>query len=81
MYKQYYDVGEKILKQLNSKLNQEELTIEEIEEIIEAFGDAASRAKMVEFDLVEVHGGHGYLVNNFLSPRYNRRTDFFGASL
>ena len=59
----------------------EELTMEEIEEIIEAFGDTALRAKIVEFDLVEIHGGHGYLVTNFLSPYYNKRTDFYGGSL
>ncbi|RLI33825.1 NADH oxidase, partial [Candidatus Bathyarchaeota archaeon] len=40
----------------------EELTYEEIQEIIEAFGDAALRAKMAGFDMVEVHGAHGYLI-------------------
>ena len=59
----------------------EELTFEEIVEIVDAFGDAALRAKQVEFDMVEVHGAHGYLITNFLSPRTNKRTDWYGGSL
>lgn len=59
----------------------EELTFEEIAEIIEAFGDAARRAKMAGYDLVEIHGAHGYLITNFLSARTNKRTDWYGGSL
>ena len=59
----------------------EELTFEEIEEIIEAFGDAALRAKQACFDMVEIVGCHGYLITNFLSPRTNRRTDWYGGPL
>jgi 2,4-dienoyl-CoA reductase-like NADH-dependent reductase (Old Yellow Enzyme family)/thioredoxin reductase len=59
----------------------EELTIEEIEEIVEAFGDAALRAKQTGFDMVEIVGSHGYLVTNFLSPLANRRTDGYGGHL
>jgi 2,4-dienoyl-CoA reductase-like NADH-dependent reductase (Old Yellow Enzyme family)/thioredoxin reductase len=59
----------------------EELTFEEVIEIIEAFGDAAVRAQMAGFDMVEVHGAHGYLITNFLSPRTNKRTDWYGGSL
>lgn len=59
----------------------EELTFEEIQEIVEAFGDAALRARMAGFDLVEVHGAHGYLITNFLSPRTNKRADWYGGSL
>ena len=58
----------------------DELTIEEIEQLIEDFGDAALRAKTVGFDIVEVHGAHGYLITNFLSPN-NRRPDWYGGSL
>ena len=58
----------------------DELTVEEIEELIGAFGDAAKRAQTVGFDMVEVHAGHGYLITNFLSPD-NRRPDWFGGSL
>jgi NADPH-dependent 2,4-dienoyl-CoA reductase/sulfur reductase-like enzyme len=59
----------------------EELTFEEIEEIIEAFGDAAARAKQTGFDMVEIVGCHGYLFTNFLSPLTNRRTDWYGGNL
>jgi 2,4-dienoyl-CoA reductase-like NADH-dependent reductase (Old Yellow Enzyme family)/thioredoxin reductase len=58
----------------------DELTIEEIEQIIQDFGDAAARAKVVGFDMVEIHGAHGYLITNFLSPQ-NRRPDWYGGSL
>jgi 2,4-dienoyl-CoA reductase-like NADH-dependent reductase (Old Yellow Enzyme family)/thioredoxin reductase len=59
----------------------EELTLEEIKEIVEAFGDAALRAKLVGFDMVEIHGAHGYLITEFLSPHTNKRTDSYGGSL
>ena len=58
----------------------DELRIEEIEQIIEDFGDAAARAKEVGFDMVEIHGAHGYLITNFLSPQ-NRRPDWYGGPL
>ncbi len=56
------------------------LTIEEIGGIVGAFGDAAQRAWMAGFDLVEVHGAHGYLITNFLSPHTNTRTDLYGGT-
>jgi len=59
----------------------EELTFEETRQIVEAFGEAALRAKQAGFDMVEVHGAHGYLITNFLSPRFNRRTDWYGGDL
>lgn len=55
-----------------------ELTIEEIKQILEAFGDAALRAKRAGFDGVEIHGAHGYLINEFLSPINNKRQDKYG---
>lgn len=58
-----------------------ELSIEEIHEIVEAFGDAARRVKQAGFDMVEIHGAHGYLITNFLSSHTNRRTDMYGGSL
>ncbi len=57
-----------------------ELTIPEIEELVEAFGQAARRTKAAGFDMVEIHGAHGYLINQFLSPWYNHRTDAYGGS-
>ncbi len=58
-----------------------ELAIEEIREIVNSFGDAALRAKQAGFDMVEIHGAHGYLITEFLSPHTNRRTDMYGGSL
>jgi len=63
-------------------LNQpcEEMSLARVEEIIDAFGKAALRAKKAGFDAVEIHGAHGYLLNQFLSPFSNQRTDKYGGS-
>lgn len=58
----------------------EQLSIDEIAQIVEAFGDAARRAVAAGFELVEIHGAHGYLITNFLSPHTNKRTDRYGGS-
>lgn len=59
----------------------DEITFEEILGVVKAFGQAAKRAEMAEYDMVEIHACHGYLISNFLSPRTNRRTDWYGGSL
>ena len=56
------------------------LTIQRIEEIIHKFVEAAERGKKAGFDLIEIHGAHGYLIGEFLSPHTNRRTDQYGGS-
>lgn len=53
---------------------------EEMEEIARKYGDAARRAVTAGFDAVEIHCGHSYLINQFLSPTTNCRTDEFGGS-
>jgi len=58
-----------------------ELTLEEIVEIVRSFADAATRALAAGFQGVEVHAGHGYLLQQFLSPWSNHRTDAYGGSV
>lgn len=58
-----------------------ELTIEEIQNYIKHYGQAALRVKKAGFDMVEVHGAHGKLISQFLSPYTNRRTDQYGGSV
>ena len=58
----------------------EELTIDEIHQLVEDFGKAAWRAKTAGFQVVEIHGAHGYLITNFLSPFTNQRKDWYGGS-
>jgi len=57
------------------------LNIDEIREIVDAFGDAAQRSMDAGFDGVQIHGAHGYLVSQFLSRLANRRTDEYGGNL
>jgi 2,4-dienoyl-CoA reductase-like NADH-dependent reductase (Old Yellow Enzyme family)/thioredoxin reductase len=57
-----------------------ELTIGEIKSLVEKFGDTAFRAKQCGFDGVEIHGGHGYLITQFMSPYSNKRVDEYGGS-
>lgn len=58
-----------------------QLTTAEIRSVVEAFGTAARRARHAGFDVLELHGAHGYLIHQFLSPFSNRRTDHYGGSL
>lgn len=58
----------------------DELTVDQIREITGQFADAARRALAAGFEVVEIHGAHGYLINEFLSPHSNHRTDAYGGS-
>lgn len=61
--------------------NPKKMTVDEIEELIEAYGMAAERGKMAKFDAIELHGAHGYMPLQFLSKYTNKRTDKYGGSL
>jgi 2,4-dienoyl-CoA reductase-like NADH-dependent reductase (Old Yellow Enzyme family) len=58
-----------------------ELTAPEIRELVEDFASAAARAKAAGFDAVQIHCAHGYLLNQFLAPNSNRRTDEYGGGI
>jgi 2,4-dienoyl-CoA reductase-like NADH-dependent reductase (Old Yellow Enzyme family) len=58
-----------------------ELTDSEVTDAIKAFGDATRRAIEAGFDGIELHGAHGFLIQNFFSPRFNQRRDRWGGSL
>jgi len=55
------------------------LTLDEIRRIVDDFGSAALRCKQAGFDGIQIHGGHGYLVSQFLTPYTNRRRDDYGG--
>jgi 2,4-dienoyl-CoA reductase-like NADH-dependent reductase (Old Yellow Enzyme family) len=57
------------------------MTEKDIHEIVVSFGQAAKRAEEVGFDGVQLHGAHGYLMSQFLSPAFNKRTDLYGGAL
>jgi 2,4-dienoyl-CoA reductase-like NADH-dependent reductase (Old Yellow Enzyme family) len=57
------------------------MTPEDIDGVIEAFAAAAGRAKSAGFDGVQIHGAHGYLLSEFISPMFNLRTDEYGGSI
>ncbi len=57
------------------------MTKDNIQEVIEKFGQAAKRAKVAGFDGVEIHAAHGYLLSQFLSPYFNKRQDEYGKDI
>lgn len=56
----------------------EEMTKEDIDQVVQAFADAAQRADLAGFEGIELHGAHGYLIHQFLSPLSNQRQDAYG---
>jgi len=65
---------------LNS-INETDLSKKDIINIVESFGGAAKRAIDAGYDMVEIHAAHGFLINQFLSPFINKRSDEYGGSL
>eukprot|EP01132_Coremiostelium_polycephalum_P002388 gene2388-2953_t len=58
-----------------------EYSEEELQDVVKAFKETARRAKEAGFDFIEIHGAHGYLIDSFLSPTSNKRSDKYGGSL
>lgn len=69
------DIGE------TSKSPHSVLTLPDIKQIVQDFADGVKRAKKAGFDGVQIHAAHGYLISQFLSPAFNRRTDEYGGSI
>jgi 2,4-dienoyl-CoA reductase-like NADH-dependent reductase (Old Yellow Enzyme family) len=63
------------------KQQAQEMTGEEIEQTIQAYAQAARRAVEADFDALQLHGAHGYLISQFLSPLSNHRQDQWGGSI
>ena len=62
-------------------INEEDLTKEKIREIVVSFGEAGRRGKDSGYDMIEIHAGHGFLINQFLSPLTNKRKDEYGGTV
>ena len=56
------------------------LTVEDLRDVVQAFAEAAKRALKAGFDVIGIHGGHGYLLHSFMSPAVNKRDDDYGGS-
>ncbi len=69
------DMGE------SSKISYHILSASDINQIVTDFAEGAKRAKRAGFDGVQIHAAHGYLISQFLSPAFNRRTDDYGGSI
>ncbi|HEX7065835.1 MAG TPA: NADH:flavin oxidoreductase [Bacillales bacterium] len=59
----------------------QEMTVQQIQDTVEAFADSAVRAKRADFDGVEIHGANGYVIDQFLTDYTNQRTDEYGGTL
>lgn len=57
------------------------ITPAEIQRLVSSYAQAAKRAQVADFDGLEIHSGHGYLLSQFLSPAYNRRQDEYGGAI
>lgn len=82
-----YNLGDRVIYapsdicERGTKTQGKAMTKENIDYIVHAFAEASRRAKESGFDGVEIHGAHSYLINQFLSPYYNKREDEYGGSL
>jgi 2,4-dienoyl-CoA reductase-like NADH-dependent reductase (Old Yellow Enzyme family) len=68
------------IENLNTKVMPWEINLEQIKNIQTKFAESALRAKNAGYDGVEIHAAHGFLLSQFMTPYYNRRTDWYGSS-
>ena len=73
-------IGPSVMQGEKGPLNRE-MTLDDIRGVVSAFGEAAARAQKAGFDGVEIHGAHGWLLSEFLSPFFNKRMDAYGGSI
>jgi 2,4-dienoyl-CoA reductase-like NADH-dependent reductase (Old Yellow Enzyme family) len=64
-----------------SKTPREEMSADDIQNVVSAFEASAKRAKAAGFDGIQIHSAHGYLLSEFLSPAFNQRTDEYGGDI
>jgi len=76
----YPPVGPSVISGI-AKHNVQEMTLSDIKNVVESFGLAAQRAQTAGFDGVQLHVAHGYLLSQFLSPFFNRRSDRYGGNI
>lgn len=74
-------LGPSAVANLNTGIVPKEMTIEDIQNVIQLFIDAGKRVKAAGFDGVQIHCAHGYLLSQFISPIYNKRKDLYGGNV
>ncbi|MCX5833906.1 MAG: NADH:flavin oxidoreductase [Deltaproteobacteria bacterium] len=74
-------VGPSIVEEISRSQRASEMTVEDIHELVSAYGKAAARARAAGFEGVQIHAAHGYLLSQFLSPFFNRRQDAYGGNV
>jgi 2,4-dienoyl-CoA reductase-like NADH-dependent reductase (Old Yellow Enzyme family) len=73
-------VGPSVVEEISRSQRASEMTVEDIHDLVGAYGKAAARSRTAGFDGVQIHAAHGYLLSQFLSPFFNRRQDSYGGN-